>query len=275
MRNPKLIVSLMAALQLLLPLGVAAQAQPAAAQAQPAAKPLSKAELDQLVAPIALYPDALLAQILMASTYPLEIVGAARWSQANPKVAGKALEDAMQKQAWDPSVKSLAAFPQVLGMMSDKLDWTQKLGDAFLGQRADTMKTVQSLRLKAQQAGNLKSTAELKVVVEKQVIIIEPATTVVYVPVYNRGRRGALGRRPLGRQRRHHQREQLQPLQPHQHHGEQVAARRGTPRRSRLPRSHGGAEVQAQRRHGRRAPQCADRQRERQGARRRCSGAAQ
>src|SRR5882724_4638678 len=89
-------------------------------------------ELEQLAAPIALYPDALVAQILMASTYPLEVVEAARWSKANPGVKDTALEDAMQKQTWDPSVKSLTAFPQVLAMMDAKLDWTQKLGDAFL-----------------------------------------------------------------------------------------------------------------------------------------------
>lgn len=155
-----------------------------AAHAQ-GAKPLSQAELDQLIAPVALYPDALLAQVFMASTYPLEVVSAARWVQQNPKVTGKALEDAMQKQPWDPSVKSLAPFPSVLAMMNDKLEWTQKLGDAFLGQRPDVMKTVQVLRKKAYDAGNLKTTTEQKVVVEKQVIVIEPATTVVYVPVYN------------------------------------------------------------------------------------------
>src|SRR5207342_213067 len=99
----------------------------------------STAELEQMVAPIALYPDALVAQILMASTYPLEVVSAARWVKANPKVTGKALEDAMQKETWDASVKSLCAFPQVIEMMNSKLDWTQKLGDAFLGQQKDVM----------------------------------------------------------------------------------------------------------------------------------------
>ncbi len=166
--------------------GLVAFAPSAGAQGTPAAaKPLSQAELDQALAPIALYPDALLAQVLMASTYPLEVVSAARWVQQNPKVTGKALEDAMQKQPWDPSVKSLAAVPSVLGMMNEKLEWTQKLGDAFLGQRADVMKTVQALRKKAYDAGNLKTTTEQKVVVQQQVIVIEPATTVVYVPVYN------------------------------------------------------------------------------------------
>src|SRR5690349_22875020 len=122
---------------------------------QDAAQPASfkKEEIEQLVAPIALYPDALVAQILMASTYPLEVVSAARWSKANPKVTGKALEDAMQSQTWDASVKSLTAFPQVLEAMNAKLEVTQKLGDAFLAQQKDVMAAIQSLRLKADAAG--------------------------------------------------------------------------------------------------------------------------
>jgi hypothetical protein len=152
--------------------------------------PFKQEEIEQLVAPIALYPDALVAQILMASTYPLEIVQAARWSKANPKVTGKELEDAMQKQAWDPSVKSLAAFPQVLTMMNDKLDMTQKLGDAFLGQQKDVMDAIQRLRAKAHAAGNLKSSKEQTVTTEQEggttVIKVEPADPkVVYVPTYD------------------------------------------------------------------------------------------
>ena len=152
--------------------------------------PFKKEEIEQLVAPIALYPDALVAQILMASTYPLEIVQAARWSKANPKVTGKELEDAMQKQSWDPSVKSLAAFPQVLTMMNDKLDMTQKLGDAFLGQQKDVMDAIQRLRAKAHAAGNLKSSKEQTVTSEQEggttVIKIEPSDPkVVYVPTYD------------------------------------------------------------------------------------------
>jgi hypothetical protein len=152
--------------------------------------PFKTEELEQLVAPIALYPDALVAQILMASTYPLEIVQAARWSKENPGVKEKALEEAMQKQTWDPSVKSLAAFPQVLAMLNEKLDMTQKLGDAFLGQQKDVMAAIQRLRAKAQAAGNLKSGKEQTVATEQQngttVIKIEPANPqVVYVPVYN------------------------------------------------------------------------------------------
>jgi hypothetical protein len=149
-------------------------------------------EIEQLVAPIALYPDALLAQILMASTYPLEIVSAARWVETNPGLQSQALEDVLQTEPWDASVKSLAAFPQVLTMMNEKLDWTQKLGDAFLAQQKDVMDAVQRLRAKAQAQGNLQSTAEQKVIVEQPaasqttVVKIEPSNPqVVYVPTYN------------------------------------------------------------------------------------------
>jgi hypothetical protein len=147
-------------------------------------------EIEALAAPIALYPDALVAQVLMASTYPLEVVEAARWSKENSKLKDKELQDALEKQRWDPSVKSLAAFPTILAMMNDKLDWTQKLGDAFLGQQKEVMAAVQRLRAKAQAAGNLKSGKEQKVTTEQQngttVIKIEPTDPqVVYVPTYN------------------------------------------------------------------------------------------
>ena len=129
-------------------------------------QPRSAAQLAQLVAPIALYPDALLSQILMDSTYPLEVVEAARWSQANPGVTGQALEDAMEKQSWDPSVKSLTAVPQTLQMMNDKLDWTRELGDAFLAQQADVLAAVQQLRERAANNGYLKTTEQQKVTKE-------------------------------------------------------------------------------------------------------------
>jgi len=156
--------------------------------AQPA--PFKKEEIEQLVAPIALYPDSLVAQILMASTYPLEVVEAARWAKANPSVKDKALEDAMQKQKWDPSVKSLTAFPSVLTMLNEKLDMTQKLGDAFLGQQKEVMAAIQGLRAKADKAGNLKSSKEQTVTTAQEagstVIKIEPAQpNTVYVPTYN------------------------------------------------------------------------------------------
>ena len=177
------------ALSLAVPSGVWGQVPapppPPAAAVQPSA-PLSREQLEQLVAPIALYPDSLIAQILMASTYPLEIVQAARWSKQHPAVKSAQLEAAMQQQPWDPSVKSLTAVPQVVTMMSDKLDWTQRLGDAFLGQQKDVLDAVQRLRAKAQAAGNLTSTSEQKVIVQQQVIVIEPTNPqVVYVPTYN------------------------------------------------------------------------------------------
>lgn len=149
----------------------------------------SQGELEAMLAPVALYPDALLSQMLMASTYPLEIVEAARWRKSNAALKDKALEDALTKQSWDESVKSLTAFPDVLERMNKDLDWTQKLGDAFLGQQKELLDTVQVLRAKAQQAGHLKSTEQQTVKTEtqesKQVIVIEPANPqVVYVPVY-------------------------------------------------------------------------------------------
>ncbi len=142
--------------------------------------------LDQLLAPVALYPDSLVTQILMASTYPLEVIQADRWAKQNKGLKGDSLTTALEKQTWDPSVKSLVNFPQVLDMMGQKLDWTQKLGDAFLAQQKDVLNTIQRLRAKAQAAGNLKTTKEQVVIVEKTIIKIEPANPqVVYVPVYN------------------------------------------------------------------------------------------
>ena len=177
----KSIVAWLVAALALLPMGHAQNAGDA---------PLfKKEEIEQLVAPLALYPDSLVAQILMASTYPLEVVAAARWSKANPNVKDKALEDAMQQQPWDPSVKSLTAFPQVLAMMNEKLDLTQKLGDAFLAQQKEVLDAIQRLRGKAEQAGNLKSSKEQKVSSAQEggqtVIKIEPTNPqVVYVPTY-------------------------------------------------------------------------------------------
>ncbi|MFO7600953.1 MAG: DUF3300 domain-containing protein [Candidatus Desulfacyla sp.] len=158
------------------------------AQSEDGGKNFKQEELDQLLAPIALYPDSLLAQILMASTYPLEVVEAARWAKKNEGLKGDALTSALEKEDWDPSVKSLVNFHQVLDMMNEKLDWTQKLGDAFLAQQKDVMDTVQKLREKAEAQGNLKSSEEQKVVVEKETktIIIESANPqVVYVPTYS------------------------------------------------------------------------------------------
>jgi len=165
----------------------------ARAQEKPA-QTFKPEEIEALVAPIALYPDQLLSQVLMASTYPLEIVYAARWVKANPKVKGEDAIKAVANQTWDVSVKSLVAFPQVLEPLNDKLDWTQKLGDAFLAQQKDVLDAVQRLRTRAQEAGNLKSTEQQKVVAEpapagssqQTVIKIEPATPqTIYVPTYD------------------------------------------------------------------------------------------
>lgn len=143
-------------------------------------------ELDPLLAPVALYPDALLAQVLTAATYPLEVVQAARFVQANPRLQGDAMARAAQGKNWEPGVTSLVQFPSVLAMMSDKLDWTQQLGDAFLSSPEAVMDTVQSLRAKAGAAGNLQSNAQQQVVMEERYIVIQPARPeVVYVPYYN------------------------------------------------------------------------------------------
>jgi hypothetical protein len=197
------------------PTQTAAQAlsQPPTAAPTPAkAGTFLAEELEQMVAPIALYPDPLLAQVLMSSTYPLEIVEAARWRKANPSVTGDAVEEALKDHDWDPSVKSIATFPDVLAMMDEKLDWTQKLGDAFLAQQAEVMAAVQRLRAKANAEGTLMSSKEQTVTVEPApavapapaadaaaasaaaapatqtttIIKIEPADPeIVYVPTYN------------------------------------------------------------------------------------------
>jgi hypothetical protein len=163
---------------------------PVAPAPQPGqAAPVSTAaELDQLLAPIALYPDQLLGQILMAATYPLEVVEAARWLAVpqNAALRGDALANALASMDWDPSVKSLVPFPQVLKMMSARLDWLQRLGDAFLGQQADVMDSVQRLRRAAQAAGTLQSTQQQTVTPVGPDIVIQPVNPqVVYVPYYN------------------------------------------------------------------------------------------
>jgi hypothetical protein len=166
-------------LLLAMPPGVIGQ-QPAASAA------FKPEELEQILAPIALHPDSLVSQILMASTYPLEVVQADRWVKQNASLKGDALAKALEAQPWDPSVRSLVNFPQVLTMMSEKLDWTQKLGDAFLADQKKVLDTIQSLRAKAQASGNLKTTKEQTVIVEEKIIKIEPANPqVVYVPTYN------------------------------------------------------------------------------------------
>jgi len=163
------------------------QSAPPAASGEQLLKP---EELEALVAPIALYPDTLLAQILMASTYPLEVVQAERWANENKNLKDDQLKAAVDKQAWDETVKALVATPDVLKMMSSKLDWTEKLGDAVLAQQPDVMDAIQRLRSKAQANNKLSSTKEQKVSVKqeqnKQVIVIEPTNPdTIYVPYYD------------------------------------------------------------------------------------------
>jgi hypothetical protein len=163
-------------------------AQPTAAQSAPAPENgFSTEQLEQLVAPIALYPDALLTQILMASTYPLEIVEAERWIRNQPDLKGDALEQALLEKNWDPSVESLTALPSVLKQMSENLDWTQDLGDAFLAQQNDLMDAAQRMRGKAYEAGNLETSEQQTVTQqEDKIIIIESASPeVIYVPTYS------------------------------------------------------------------------------------------
>jgi len=143
-------------------------------------------QLQQLVAPIALYPDSLVAQILAASTFPEQVVEADRWLQAHPEVKGDALGQAIDPQPWDPSIKALAAFPSVLGNMDKNLSWTSSLGDAFYNQQQDVMNAVQVMRQRAQAAGNLQSTSHQTVDDQDSTITIQPTSTeVVYVPAYD------------------------------------------------------------------------------------------
>jgi hypothetical protein len=143
-------------------------------------------ELQQLVAPIALYPDALVSQILAASTYPTEIVEADRWVQEHPDLKGKDLANAVDQQPWDPSIKALTQFPSVLSNMDKNLSWTSALGQAYVNQSADVMDAVQVMRARAQATGNLKSNEQMKVQTEEKTIVIEPADPeVVYVPAYD------------------------------------------------------------------------------------------
>ncbi|MEJ8827336.1 DUF3300 domain-containing protein [Variovorax humicola] len=169
----------------------AAAATPSAVPAQ-SSSPFSVEQIDQMMAPIALYPDSLLSQVLMAATYPADVADAARWSKANPDRSGDAAVKAVENEPWDPSVKSLVAFPQVIQIMGDKPDWVQNLGDAFLASSKDVLDSAQRLRSKAQSTGNLKSSEQQRVSAapdpqtNQNVIVIEPADPqVVYVPTYN------------------------------------------------------------------------------------------
>ena len=158
---------------------------PQALQAPPYAQQTPD-QLQQLVAPIALYPDSLVAQILAASTFPEQVVEADRWLQLNPDLKGDALGQAIDPQPWDPSVKALTAFPSVLGNMDKNLSWTSSLGDAYYNQQQDVMVAVQVMRQRAQAAGNLQSTSQQTVEDQDSTITIQPTDTeVVYVPAYD------------------------------------------------------------------------------------------
>ena len=175
-----------------------AQSEPSPAPAPAeAAQSFNAEQIDALVAPIALYPDPLLTQILMASTFPLQVVAAARWvdEPAHKGLSEDALTKALEPENWDPSVKSLVPFSEVLAKMNANLDWMQQLGYAFAEQQADVLDSVQRLRRQAQSNGSLQSTPQQVVRTEQQEIIIEPAQpNVIYVPSYNRRRCMAPGR---------------------------------------------------------------------------------
>jgi hypothetical protein len=176
-----------------LALSLAAPPLPRAQQPGAEVQPFKPEQLEQIVAPIALYPDPLVAQIFMAATYPLEILLAARFAKANANLKGAALNEELKKHDWDDSVKALVSFPQVLEMMDSQVEWMQKLGDAVLAQQKEAMEAIQRLRAKAQGTGNLQSTEQQKVIVEQAqgsqqqtIIRIEPANPdVIYVPTYN------------------------------------------------------------------------------------------
>jgi hypothetical protein len=184
----KVTQSLFAVLLLLIP-AIATAQTPAAASGDQLLKP---EQLEALVSPIALYPDSLLSNVLMASTYPLEVVQADRWLSQNKNLSGDMLKAAVDKESWDDSVKALIATPPVLTMMSSKLDWLQKLGDAVLAQQPDVAAAIQRLRLKAQDNGKLTTTPQQKVTVEQQdnqktVVIEQASDDTVYAPAYDPG----------------------------------------------------------------------------------------
>src|SRR2546425_1747188 len=168
------------------PAGFADQADQSTSQPPVQAAQQTPAQLQQLVAPIALYPDALVAQVLAAATYPDQIVEADRWLQQHTQLKGEQLGQEVDKQPWDPSVKALAEFPSVLANMDKNLSWTSSLGDAYVNQQQEVMNAVQVMRERAEKAGNLNSTSQEKVSKQGQTIVIEPADPeVVYVPEYD------------------------------------------------------------------------------------------
>lgn len=188
LRMQKAIAVMMSFLLVLMTFPIGASAQNAPSSGAPEERgTLSADDLDGIVAPIALYPDALVAQILGAATFPYEIVDATLWLKDNSQLKDEALAKAVDQQSWDPSVKALTQFPSVLDNLAKNLAWTSALGEASATQQPDVMTAIQRMRAKAQAAGNLKSSPEIKVVQESpQTIVIQPANPqVVYVPVYN------------------------------------------------------------------------------------------
>lgn len=184
------LISGICSLAILCPTDIPVRAQDAppqsVEQAPPAAPAFTRQKLEQLAAPVALYPDSLLTNLLMAATYPLDVVQAARWRRANPRLKGVELEQALQRQTWDDSVKAMTAFPDALRMMDERLEWTGEIGEAFLAQEADLMQAVQSLRRRAEKAGNLKSSKQQRVRYVEDYVVIEPVDTeIVYVPYYD------------------------------------------------------------------------------------------
>jgi hypothetical protein len=189
MKNMKQILALFLSCSLLVagtPRGFAYQADPSAAQPPAQAAQQTSDELQQLVAPIALYPDALVAQILAASTYPTQVVEADRWMQSHSNLRGEELANEVDKQDWDPSVKAMTQFPSVLQNMDKNLSWASSLGEAYLDQPQDVTDAVQTLREQARKAGHLQSNEQENVATQGNTIIIEPTDPqVVYVPAYD------------------------------------------------------------------------------------------
>ena len=175
---------------LVISVGLLAQDQAPAPPPPPPGQTLTPDQLNDLVAPIALYPDPLLSQVLVASTYPLELVQVSQWLQRNPGLTGPALTAAAQQQNWDPSVQALVVFPDVLKRLSDDVSWTTNLGNAFLAQQQDAMDAVQRMRQQAQQAGKLASTPQENVVARNEggqpyIEILPADPNVIYVPMYD------------------------------------------------------------------------------------------
>ena len=182
--------AVLAALLLLASTGPCLLAQDAPPSLPPPSQTLTANQLDNLVAPVALYPDPLLSQVLVACTYPLEIVQAFQWIGHNPGLTGPALTQAAQQQNWDPSIQALVVFPDVLKRLNDDITWTTNLGNAFLAQQQDVMDAVQRMRQQAQQAGKLASTPQQNVVAENQggqpyIEIMPVDPDVMYVPCYD------------------------------------------------------------------------------------------